>query len=1016
MSTNPAQRSFADGEIAPALYARTDHIKYIRGLRTCRNMIVQAQGGALNRSGLRFITEAKDSALAVRLIDFVLDGSDVTKIYLMEFGDSYIRFYQNAARVTTSGVSAWANTTAYVVGDLVTQGGVTYYCTLAHTSANGTDKPGSDLGAATKWYAQTSTIYEIPTPYATAHLGELVLSQRGDVVTITHPNYAPRELQRYTSTRWTLVPITFGPAIAKPTNFVRSSGGTAGATQYWAVTAVKDGTLEESLPAIVSSAFVGSASNPVVLTWDSVPGAVSYNLYRSTDQKTYGLIQSAGGTTIAVSDTTWGDSNEVASIVAEDPTDTWTPAAGQCRNALTIGVTTKPYNNLFAVKGRTTLATGTGVIGGKARGRLALYYSRDSETRVLYGYYTVDPLVFGVLGATQGPIAFEATIEVPDNGYVALTIDLVPEVWVDKEQTSPLNVTEIVAVAGCTATLTLDFGSAPNNTVDWASGASTFSDAGNTPDFSLGPPQQRDLFSGATNIPAVVGDYQQRRIFGGSQANPEKVWGSRTGSQKSFTFSTPLQPDDTVSWSLVGKLAQTVKHFLDLAGLLVFTTAGVHQIGGDGSGILRPDAVNPKRIAKYGIGRLPPLEVAESALYVGVRGNTVRDLLPVETSAGLGSYRGTELSLFSAHLFKGYTIVDWAYAEQPFGIVYAVRSDGILLALTYLREFGIWGWHRHDTDGLIENVCVVPEGDEDAVYLVVNRTIDGATKRYLERFTTRFYSDIVDAVFMDAAITVDGRHTGTTTMTLSGGSLWDDTEQLTLTASVATFSAADVGNAIYLYDADGALVRCTVEAYTSTTVVTVRPDRAVPATMQDTAVGDGDGSWGRAIVTVDGLDHLEGAAVAVLGDGFVLSSPNNADDERPALTVSGGEITLPEPAVVIQVGLPYVCDLETLDLDRGATSSSKNTKKNVNAVGVYLNESRGVWAGRVDKWSDDDLLAGLEEMKPRQDEGYDLPPALVTDYREIVIGNDWNSNGRILVRQVDPLPMHVLSLSPIGVT
>jgi hypothetical protein len=85
-----------------------------------------------------------------------------------------------------------------------------------------------------------------------------------------------------------------------------------------------------------------------------------------------------------------------------------------------------------------------------------------------------------------------------------------------------------------------------------------------------------------------------------------------------------------------------------------------------------------------------------------------------------------------------------------------VRSDGVLLGLTYMEEEDVWGWHRHDTDGLIEQVVVLPEGSEDAVYVVVRRTIAAATVRYIERLQTRTYASIVDAFFVDAGVTYSG--------------------------------------------------------------------------------------------------------------------------------------------------------------------------------------------------------------------------------------------------------------------
>src|SRR5690606_34482023 len=135
-------------------------------------------------------------------------------------------------------------------------------------------------------------------------------------------------------------------------------------------------------------------------------------------------------------------------------------------------------------------------------------------------------------------------------------------------------------------------------------------------------------------------------------------------------------------------------------------------------------------------------------------------------------------------------IVDWAYQEEPNSVVWMVRSDGTLLGLTYLREHDVVAWHRHDTDGLVESVAVIPEGNEDALYMIVKRTIDGATVRYLERMNSRYFEEIEDLVHLDCAITYDGRSEtifAGITMTLSGGTNWDENETLTLTASASHF-------------------------------------------------------------------------------------------------------------------------------------------------------------------------------------------------------------------------------------
>jgi hypothetical protein len=823
-----AQRSFAGGELSPAMYAHTDQTKYASGLRTLRNMFVRRHGGVANRPGTEFIGEVKDSSKVVILRKFVLSDSQT---YVLEFGEGYIRFFKNGARLNVSGVAAWSNATNYVIGDLVVQGGVNYYCVLAHIN----QVPPN----AGYWYPLTGTIYEIPSAYFAPDLAAIRFAQSTDTITLVHPSYAVRELKRSAETTWTLSKVTFGPALPAPTGF-GTAGGAAGAVLYWLVSAINDETFEEG-PAAGGNAVnrVPSAGTPTTISWTAVSGATRYNIYRSTDGASYGYIGSASG--VSFSD-----------------------------------IATAPD-------------------------------------------YTHPPQ-----NATRDPFA---------------------------------------------------------NTV--------------TPESATG------------KHPVAVGFYQQRRIFANNAPNPETVWGSKSGLRNNFGTSYPIQADDAVTFTLVGRKANPIMHLLDLGALVIFTTAEEKLVEGDQSGILRPDAINPRKISSNGSGTLRPLEVGDSAIYLQARGSLVRDLTPLSAD----SYEGTDLTVFASHLFEGFSIVDWDFSLNPNSIVWAIRSDGELLGLTYMRDQSIWGWHHHDTDGTFENVCVVPEGSEDRVYLVVKRTIGGVTKRYVERMASRFYADPEDAFFVDCGLSYDGWNTGATTMTLSGGSSWDETELLTLTASAGAFAAGDVGNQVFLpyVDADGndALLRLRIDSYTSATVVKGFADKTVPASLRAIATTN----WALAKKTMSGLSHLEGKSLSVLGDGYVVASPNN--EAYDLATVTAGVITLPEPHAVIHAGLPFISDFEPLELDAAGAATIKNQKLLVNRVGLYLERSRGIWIGPPDGPTDDDPLAELQEWKARDEENYSSPTDERTAFIDVQVESRWG-NGRFLVRQVDPVPVAILSATPIG--
>src|SRR5207248_1744480 len=150
------------------------------------------------------------STQKARLIPFVLDPANGVA-YAIEFGNGYARFHKNGALVTVAGVAAWDVATPYVVGDLVVQGGVNYYCSLANT---GNAPPNPSF-----WYPLTGAIYEIPSPYTTADLPGLRFVQSNDTITFTHASRWIRELKRSTETRWTITKVAIGPSVAAPTVF-----------------------------------------------------------------------------------------------------------------------------------------------------------------------------------------------------------------------------------------------------------------------------------------------------------------------------------------------------------------------------------------------------------------------------------------------------------------------------------------------------------------------------------------------------------------------------------------------------------------------------------------------------------------------------------------------------------------------------------------------------------------------------------------------------------------------------
>ncbi len=539
------------------------------------------------------------------------------------------------------------------------------------------------------------------------------------------------------------------------------------------------------------------------------------------------------------------------------------------------------------------------------------------------------------------------------------------------------------------------------------SGSASFLDDGISPDTASSPPETRNPFSGASNFPSTVNYIQQRLTFANTDNDPEKIFFSRIGFFKNFTISKPIVDSDEITFNLAGKQINEVRHIVDLNRPVVFTTSGEHVLAGSASGFLTPSEINPKQHTYFGSTELEPILIGASAIFVQARGTIVRDLFFDWQVEG---YTGNDLTITANHLFDNFTLLDWDYQQTPQSIIWAARSDGTLLGLTFVREQQIFAWHRHDFDGTVENVASIPEGTEDGVYLVVKRTIDGKSVRYIERFTSRIVDKLVDSSFVDSFLKFDGRNTDTThNMTLSGGVNWDHTETLTLTSSTAFFISTDVGNAIHLTGSDGTLIRFTIDAFTSSTVVTGTSHKIVPTVMRTTAIS----VWSRAVDEVRPLYHLEGKNVSVWADEFVVANPNNPS--YVIQTVANGAITLDKPYAVIHVGLPYLSDLETLDIDTATGETMADKQKNIQKVSMQVEASRGVWAGAKPPTDDTvDAIEGLSELKIRNEENYQDSVSLKTEVVDILIKPEWNSNGRVFIRQVDPVPLSILSVVPSG--
>ena len=272
------------------------------------------------------------------------------------------------------------------------------------------------------------------------------------------------------------------------------------------------------------------------------------------------------------------------------------------------------------------------------------------------------------------------------------------------------------------------------------------------PDLSSTAPIYTNPFENGNN-PGCVNYFQQRKVYGCLKDNPQQLLASQTSTNNNFNISRPLNASDSINITLSEREVNEIRHIIAMNDLILLTSAGEWKLNGSDGAFTASSSLVASPQSFYGCSHIAPIVSGNMILFVQSGGSVVRDLGYTYVS---DSYDGEELSIFANHLFEGKTVVDMAYSREPYRILWCVMSDGTVNALTYNKKQEVAGWHRHETKGKFESVAVVREDDEDVVYFVVNRQINGKTKRYIERMASRYVKRTQDGIFLDSALTYSG--------------------------------------------------------------------------------------------------------------------------------------------------------------------------------------------------------------------------------------------------------------------
>ena len=271
-------------------------------------------------------------------------------------------------------------------------------------------------------------------------------------------------------------------------------------------------------------------------------------------------------------------------------------------------------------------------------------------------------------------------------------------------------------------------------------------------------------FSDTTGFPAVVTFFEQRLVWGATTDRPQSMFFSVSADYENhapteadgtvlddsgFVYTIATDQVNTIRWMRAGKV------------LSVGTAGGEFIVSqGDNNSPLSPTNTRVVRQTTFGSAQVTPPQVGNSVLFLQRASRKVREYVyQFESDA----YTAPDLAILAEHITEG-GVTEMAYQQEPDSVVWMVRSDGVLLGMTYERAQDVIGWHRHiigGTDAKAKSVAVIPSenGARDDLWCIVSRTINGATVQYVEFMTAGLdegQTTTTNATFLDSMLTYNG--------------------------------------------------------------------------------------------------------------------------------------------------------------------------------------------------------------------------------------------------------------------
>lgn len=291
--------------------------------------------------------------------------------------------------------------------------------------------------------------------------------------------------------------------------------------------------------------------------------------------------------------------------------------------------------------------------------------------------------------------------------------------------------------------------------------------------------------------------FHEGRLFWGGR---DRIWGSVSDAYASFDPGVEGDAGPIQRSIGFGPVA-IINWLLPLSRLMIGSESSEVAIRSSSfDEPLTPTNFTLKDVSTYGSARVAAQKIDQHGVFVD-RGK--QRLMELAYQLENNDFRARDLTLLNPNLNLGNPIVQVVVQRQPDTRIHCIRDDGTVAVLVYEPHEEVICWFRIETDGVIESAAVLPGEAEDEVYYAVQRTINGVTKRYLEKFAREDETgNVVLNKMADSFIT----YTGVSTATITGLShlegetvvAWGNTKDLgtyTVSGGQITLSEA-VTNAV----------------------------------------------------------------------------------------------------------------------------------------------------------------------------------------------------------------------------